>query len=178
MQINEGKIKYDVRLKEYTVKKRRRPGSNVELRQTIPDLPVDQVYPYISYCAPYLEVIEEMTFAEFLEFHQRFKPFLEGMDIPGIISRVGLDAAAGKQIRYYSSGMRQRVKLAQAFFSDTPAIFLDEPCTNLDLAGINLYHQLIEDFGRNRLIVVSSNDEVEYGFCEDRININDYKLTS
>lgn len=178
MQINEGKIKYDVRLKEYAVRKQRQQGSNLELRQVMFDLPADQVYQHISYCAPYLEVIEEMTFAEFLQFHQRFKPFLEGMDIPAIIARVGLEAAAGKQIRYYSSGMRQRVKLAQAIFSDTPAIFLDEPCTNLDLAGIGLYHDLINDYGKNRLIIVSSNDEIEYKFCEERISINDYKLTS
>ncbi len=71
--------------------------------------------------------------------------------------------------------MKQRVRLAQAIFSDVPAILLDEPCTNFDAAGISLYHQLINDYCKNRLVVVSSNDEVEYGFCEEKINISDYK---
>jgi len=80
-----------------------------------------------------------------------------------------------KQIRYYSSGMKQRVKLAQCIFSNVPIVLLDEPCTNLDSAGIELYHQLIGDYCKERLVVVSSNDEVEYRFCENKITISDYK---
>ncbi|MBS1946770.1 MAG: ATP-binding cassette domain-containing protein [Bacteroidetes bacterium] len=138
-------------------------------------LQTEHFYQYISIAAPYLEVIEEMTFAEFLHFHQAFKPFLTGMDIRNIISAVGLEKAAGKQIRYYSSGMKQRVKLAQAFFSGTPIVLLDEPCTNLDMDGIVLYHQLIEKYCSNRILIVSSNDEQEFGFCTERISISDYK---
>jgi ABC-type multidrug transport system ATPase subunit len=71
--------------------------------------------------------------------------------------------------------MKQRVKLAQAFFSDAPILLLDEPCTNLDEAGYQLYYQLIQDYGKDRLVIVSSNDEKEYGFCEERINVLEYK---
>jgi len=135
----------------------------------------ENVYQYISIAAPYLEVIEEMTVVEFLEFHQNFKPLLPDTSIKEIISVVGLESAAQKQIRYYSSGMKQRVKLAQAIFSDVPVILLDEPCTNLDLTGIALYQQLIETYCKDRLVVVSSNDEAEYGFCKERINMMEYK---
>jgi len=71
--------------------------------------------------------------------------------------------------------MKQRVKLAQAIFSDVPCVLLDEPCTNLDAAGIALYHKLITDHCNNRLVIVSSNDEQEYSFCKERISIADYK---
>ena len=135
----------------------------------------ENVYQYISIAAPYLEVIEEMTIVEFLEFHQNFKPLLPDASIKEIISVVGLESAAQKQIRYYSSGMKQRVKLAQAIFSDVPVILLDEPCTNLDLTGIALYQQLIETYCKDRLVIVSSNDEAEYGFCKERINMMRYK---
>jgi ABC-type multidrug transport system ATPase subunit len=74
--------------------------------------------------------------------------------------------------------MKQRVKLAQAIFSDTPFLLLDEPCTNLDTTGIELYHQLINQYCNNRLVIVSSNDEVEYRFCHERINISDTKNNS
>jgi len=135
----------------------------------------ERVYQYISIAAPYLEVIEEMTVLEFLEFHQHFKPLLPDVFIKEIISVVGLETAAHKQIRYYSSGMKQRVKLAQAIFSDVPVVLLDEPCTNLDSAGIALYQNLIERYAKNRLVIVSSNDEVEYGFCKERINMMEFK---
>jgi ABC-type multidrug transport system ATPase subunit len=135
----------------------------------------EQVYKQVSLCAPYLEVVEEMTLKEFLDFHNGFKPFLPGITADFIISAVGLEKAINKQIRYYSSGMKQRVKLAQCIFSDTAIVLLDEPCTNLDSTGIELYHQLINYYCKNRMVVVSSNDEVEYKFCKEKININDYK---
>ena len=71
--------------------------------------------------------------------------------------------------------MKQRVKLAQCIFSDTAIVLLDEPCTNLDTAGINLYHNLVKDHCEKRLVVVSSNDEIEYGFCKNQLLISDYK---
>jgi ABC-type multidrug transport system ATPase subunit len=139
------------------------------------EIHVDKAFQYISIAAPYLELIEEMTLLEMLQFHEHFKPFLPNIGIPDIIAVIGLKAATKKQIRFYSSGMKQRVKLAQAIFSDVPCVLLDEPCTNLDTAGIELYHQLIRDYGNNRLIIVSSNDEQEYSFCKERISIVDYK---
>jgi ABC-type multidrug transport system ATPase subunit len=141
--------------------------------QQIPD--IDQLFPHISICAPYLEVIEEMTAIEFLQFHQRFKPFLPNWDPTKIISYIGLQAAAHKQIRYFSSGMKQRIKLAQAIFSDTALVLLDEPCTNFDEAGYALYRQLIADCCAQRLVIVSSNDEKEYGFCNEQLNIFNWK---
>jgi ABC-type multidrug transport system ATPase subunit len=134
-----------------------------------------KTYQQISICAPYLELVEEMTAAEFLGFHRKFKPFLQHSSIEIILSRIGLANAAHKQMRYYSSGMKQRVKLAQAIFSDTPVVFLDEPCTNLDESGYDLYYSLLNDYCRSRLVVVSSNDKAEYSFCKEIIDINNYK---
>lgn len=135
----------------------------------------DSVYQLIAIAAPYLDLIEEMNLEEFLTFHQSFKPLLPGITCQDIITIMGLQAAAKKQIRYYSSGMKQRVKLAQAIFSDTPCLFLDEPCTNLDDAGVQQYHQLIQDYGGQRLIIVSSNDSREYEFCHRIFNMLEYK---
>jgi ABC-type multidrug transport system ATPase subunit len=136
---------------------------------------IEKIFNQVSICAPYLEVIEEMTLKEFLDFHSGFKPFLSGITTDSIIADLGLEKAVNKQIRYYSSGMKQRVKLAQSIFSDSAILLLDEPCTNLDSEGIDLYNRLISDYCKNRLVLVSSNDEVEYSFCREKININDYK---
>lgn len=135
----------------------------------------DRVYKHLSITAPYLNVIEEMTLGEFLRFHQTFKPFLPEVTVQSIIAETGLQHAAGKQIRYYSSGMKQRVRLAQAIFSDTPCLLLDEPCSNLDQTGIQLYHRLVQTYCRQRLVIVSSNDEQEYTFCNTVLSMMDFK---
>lgn len=135
----------------------------------------DQIFRHLSISAPYEELIEEMTLEEFLSFHGKFKPFFKTKTVTGIIEEITLSASADKQIRYFSSGMKQRVKLAQAFFSDTPCLMLDEPCTNLDEQGFALYHSLIEKYTSGRMVIVSSNDRQEYGFCEHTIDVMAYK---
>lgn len=132
-------------------------------------------YKFISFTAPYLELIEEMTALEFLAFHQAFKPFLRGLTCSAVLEEAALTHAARKQIRYFSSGMKQRLKLAQGILSDTPFVLLDEPCTNLDEEGIALYHRLVSNFTRERAVIVSSNDPQEYRFCEHRLSIHDFK---
>ncbi|MBX9734547.1 MAG: ATP-binding cassette domain-containing protein [Chitinophagaceae bacterium] len=135
----------------------------------------DNVYSAISICAPNLELIEEMTGEEFLQFHFQFKSLTHSYRIPDILAEVNLISAATKQIRYYSSGMKQRLKLAQAIFSDTPILLLDEPCTNLDKEGYAVYNQMIEHHTAHKIVIVCSNEEAEIGFCNDRINLSDYK---
>ncbi|MFL5773662.1 MAG: ATP-binding cassette domain-containing protein [Flavisolibacter sp.] len=136
----------------------------------------EKVFSNVSFCAPYLDVIEEMTLTEFFRFHIQFKKFLNGLSAKDIIQRMGLNDASDKQIRLFSSGMKQRVKLAQAIFSDSSILLLDEPCTNLDSKGIALYHELIGQYAANRLVIVSSNDEVEYSFCKEILSIKDKKI--
>ncbi len=135
----------------------------------------ENYYRHLSIAAPYLELVEEMTAREFLHFHNQFKPFVSSASIENILSAINLEKSADKQIRYFSSGMKQRVKLAQAIFSDAPVLFLDEPCTNLDTTGYDLYHQLIADHCHQKLVIVSSNDAEEMDFCSERLNILDYK---
>ena len=136
-------------------------------------LATENSYKQISIAAPYLDLIEEMTGNEFLDFHTSFKmltkPFSE------ILMEVGLQKAGDKQIRYYSSGMKQRLKLAQAFFSNTSALLLDEPTTNLDEEGIAIYKKLWQENTLNKLVIVSSNDKTEYEQCSNVIKIGDYK---
>jgi len=140
------------------------------------EVKAEDVYKHIAIAAPYLELVEEMTATEFLDFHQTFKPFIAGISISEILEIVNLGDAADKQIRYYSSGMKQRVKLAQAIFSDVAVVLLDEPCTNLDAAGYELYHHLVKTYCGNKLVIVSSNDINEYNFCTSRLSILDYKV--
>lgn len=135
----------------------------------------EQHYSNISIAAPYLELIEEMTAKEMLDFHSKFKPLIQSLSIEDMLKIVGLEKAVNKQLRYFSSGMKQRLKLAQAFFSNAPVLLLDEPTTNLDADGIALYQSLISNYTKEKLVIVSSNVKEEYGFCEEVIEIGKYK---
>ena len=147
----------------------------IDYHQSVKTIRPEKIFEKISLAAPYLELIEEMTLVEFFSFHHNMKGWLPNLDTHKIIHILGLGKSAHKQIRYYSSGMKQRAKLAQAIFSDVPVVLLDEPLTNLDENGINLYHSLIENYCKDRLIIVSSNDKKEYSFCSEIIDMSAYK---
>jgi ABC-type multidrug transport system ATPase subunit len=148
---------------------------NIKYSTAGQELAPENAFKNLSICAPYLTLIEEMTALEFLAFHESFKSFMPGITPSTILEITELTSAANKQIRYFSSGMKQRIKLAQAIFSEVPVLFLDEPCTNLDETGYALYQSLIQDYASHKLIIVSSNDKAEYHFCEEVIDIKKYK---
>jgi ABC-type multidrug transport system ATPase subunit len=131
----------------------------------------EKLYQQVSMAAPYLELIEEMTALEFLQYHSHFKSMISGHTLTSILEDVGLSKASNKEIRNFSSGMKQRLKLAQAFYSDTPLLLLDEPCTNLDQQGIEIYQQLMGSLTRDRLVIIGSNDPIEFQSCSATIRM-------
>ena len=130
---------------------------------------------YLSFAAPYLELIEEFTLEELLRFHFAFKQEARPDSLEELAERMFLRTALGKEIKYFSSGMKQRLKLGLAFFSQSPILLLDEPTSNLDRMGIDWYLEQINEVKQDRLLIICSNQEYEYQFCENIINITDFK---
>lgn len=138
-------------------------------------LDIEAVFNHLSLAAPYLELIEEFSLEEMIDFHFKFKPYKADVNKQILIELLSLPGGKNKLIRYFSSGMKQRLKLAIAFCSDTPLLMLDEPTSNLDTQGVDWYLNLVERFAHGRLTIVCSNQEYEYDFCRQRLNISDYK---
>jgi ABC-type multidrug transport system ATPase subunit len=140
------------------------------------NLQPDQFFRHVSYNAPYLEILEEFTLAEMIRFHHKFKPFINGMNEEQVIEATTLSRNRNKPVKYYSSGMKQRVKLALAILSDTKVVLLDEPASNLDHKGIEWYRELVQNHGKERIVIVCSNSQPqEHDFCKETIVIDDYK---
>lgn len=136
---------------------------------------VDGVYKHLALATPYLELIEEFTLLELLHFHFKFKKIMNGWTVQKLIQLLQFESSENKEIRYFSSGMKQRVKLALAFGTDSPILMLDEPTSNLDSQGLSWYLEMIDKFSKNRLLIVCSNQAHEYNFCDHHFNILDYK---
>ena len=139
------------------------------------EIPVEKIYKQISFAAPYLDLVEEFTLQETIDFHFKFKNFHPDIDAVQLMDLLGLGSAQDKALKYFSSGMKQRTKLALACCTDTPILLLDEPTSNLDRQGMAWYHELISRFSTDRLVFVGSNQEEEYSFCTRQIQIMDYK---
>lgn len=148
---------------------------NVEYQLSGNKVQTDEVFRYISFAAPYLELIEEFSFAELMAFQQKFKPLPDGLQMEECLEISGLWLHRNKILKNFSSGMKQRVKLCLALMSDSPVLLLDEPTTNLDAAGVAWYQEMMERFTHNRLVVISSNIDREYHFCNEILVMENYK---
>lgn len=140
------------------------------------EIVADRQYHHISIATPYLALIEEFNIEELFRFHFELKPILSGMMLKDFLALLQLQNITGKPISKYSSGMKQRLKLALAFFTATPVLLLDEPCSNLDAQGVEWYRKLLKSYTDERLVVICSNhQENEYQACENIIDISLYK---
>lgn len=135
----------------------------------------EHIYKSVSFAAPYLDLIEDFTLQEIIRFHFKFKNYHKGIDEKSLPALLGLAKSQDKALKYFSSGMKQRVKLALACCTDSQILLLDEPASNLDVQGMAWYHELIQNFTANKIVVVGSNQEAEYAFCNEIVNILDYK---
>jgi ABC-type multidrug transport system ATPase subunit len=137
---------------------------------------IENAYPYFSLCAPYLDIYEELSLMELLKFHYSLRTAIAGISISDMAERMELSHARDKPIKYYSSGMKQRVKLGLAFFTEASCTLLDEPISNLDRKGIDWYLSQVELLRKERLFIVASNQqEEEYAFCSEKIYIEKLK---
>ena len=132
---------------------------------------IEEVYNYISLAAPYQELIEEFTLNELLDFHFKFKKLREGISKDNLVELLRLGDSKNKEIRHFSSGMKMRLKLGLAFYSDTPILLLDEPTSNLDTKGTDWYLQEIKNNLANRLVIICSNQPHEYSFSNEVISM-------
>jgi ABC-type multidrug transport system ATPase subunit len=136
---------------------------------------VEDIYKDLVIATPYMELIEEFTLEEMLRFHFAFKKIRNGRSIEELIDLLELAHARNKMVNQFSSGMKQRLKLGLAFFSDARVVFLDEPTTNLDRQSIAWYWKHFAQLPGDSLIFVGSNLENEYPPNAVKINLPDYK---
>lgn len=136
----------------------------------------ESAYKYLSIAAPYTDVAEQLTLGEFLNFHLNFSPLKNGLSKSEFLQTIYLEDSINKQISFFSSGMKQRLKLGLALLSQKPLVILDEPSSNLDEKGIELYQQMLKENSRERIILIGSNEEQkELQIADQKINITNYK---
>lgn len=135
----------------------------------------EEVFRHMAFCSPAMELPDDFTLEEQLQFHFGFKAVKNNLSIHALIDLLDLQVHRHKPLKSFSSGMRQRVKLACALFADTPVLLLDEPCTNLDEKGIRWYRDMVNQYCTHQLVMVASNTIAEYDFCEHHIHVQQYK---
>jgi len=130
----------------------------------------DQIFKYCSISAAYMELEEELTPKELFQHYKIFKPLLVS-DYTTFISQVELLKEGDKQIRFFSSGMKQRLSLGLAMMMDVPLLFLDEPSSFLDAEKKAWFLQMLDKYGSGKTVLIASNDDEDLKTCKLNIDL-------
>ena len=141
--------------------------------QTIIDS--DDCYKEVVFAAPYLELIEEFTLEESIDFHRKLKPFDNEISNETFLDFTYLKPHRDKPVKNFSSGMKQRLKLGLALQSKARVLILDEPSSNLDEQGFEWYKTNVQKHLENKITLIGSNIQREYDFCQNKIQLGDLK---
>ncbi len=131
----------------------------------------------ISFAAPYVDLIEELTVMEMSRFHSRFRSLHKKLEnCNEFLERINLRGHSENFVGDLSSGLMQRLRLGLALLFPTPVLLLDEPTSYLDSEGKQWYNRLLENYLDNQILVIASNDHDDLHYCKEEINIE--KITT
>ena len=134
---------------------------------------------YTGMISPYINLYEELTAYENLDFFYDLKCTDKKTEkkeyINSLLERINLYGRRNDEVKNFSSGMKQRVKLAFAVINKPPVLLMDEPRTNLDTDGISLVYEVAEEQKKNGILIVATNEPEDTKLCSEIISIEDYK---
>lgn len=132
----------------------------------------EQIHQLLGITAPYLNLIEEFTLKEHLDFHSKFRNTRKDFNTKDEIKRANLHQSMNKVVSEFSSGMQQRLKLILCCGFEAKVLLLDEPTSHLDKNGIEWYKDLLNRTIEEKITLIASNDPTEYDdFTKKIINI-------
>ena len=150
-------------------------GEIIYLKDANTQIETEAIYRHIAIAAPYMDLIDEFTLDEQLRFHFRLKSVYGNLSHDQLPDALDLHHARNKFIGNFSSGMRQRLKLGLAFYTQSDILFLDEPGTNLDKQAFGWYLDLLAKLTPGRLVIIASNQPAEYPPYASKIDLMAFK---
>ena len=148
-------------------------ASSGKINYTLSGKKIDdaKLYRLVHFVAPYNTVIEELSLVELFDLHQRLGLLKNHKDFKSWKALLQYPFVSDQQIKMYSSGMKQRVRLALALLDDRPLILLDEPGSNLDLQGKAWFQSMLGQLSNSQTVIIATNDPVELGYCSERLDL-------
>ena len=127
----------------------------------------------LAFSSPEMSLLPDYCVEDIIKFHFSFKKCK--VSESDFLSVTGLQPFVNKAYTSLSSGLKNKLKLSLALFSDVPVLLLDEPCTNFDDANLAWYQKMINSYCNKQLIIIASNQETEYHFCTHKLDLKTYK---
>jgi len=134
----------------------------------------DDYLKYSGFTGPQVNPYEMLTALENIEFVSG--PDVDLHNVNELLERFGIYKERNRQVKFFSSGMKQRLRIINAIINDPPVIFLDEPGSNLDVEGKAILYSFIENLKPGKIIFIATNEPDEIKLCSRGIVLDDRYL--
>ena len=134
---------------------------------------IEEFKHYIGFVSPYLNLYDEFTALENLQFLSRIRSATpqNSKRIKELLMLVGLWNRRDDMVSTFSSGMKQRLKYAFALLHNPAVLILDEPTSNLDAEGIEVIKQIILEQKKTNILIIATNNKEEANWCVQQIQV-------
>lgn len=124
---------------------------------------------YFGFTGPQINPYDMLSSIENLEFVSTGTP--DKNRITEYLEKFDLLKHRTKAVKYYSSGMKQRLRLIHALINDPEVIMLDEPCSNLDTKGRDILYGILDTIKKDRVIIIATNENEDINICSKGISL-------
>lgn len=136
----------------------------------------DNIHEHIGFVSPYLVLYEEFSCRENIDIFAKVRGIkLDSGHIDSLLNSFGLTERENDLLKFYSSGMKQRMKFIFALLHKPELLILDEPTENLDNEGKDKIYELVKNYSAENIVIIASNEESDLKLCGLSINLLEYK---
>lgn len=128
---------------------------------------------HLGYAAPYIQLYEELTVSENLQFLSDLGNHAGPSDLIDLLKKFDADDFAQSLFGNLSTGQQQRIKLAASAVKDPSILILDEPGSNLDEQGRKMVEHMVHEYAeKGKMTIIASNQANELKLCNKIIDLN------
>lgn len=147
---------------------------SVQYYQNSNPIEPENIHFFIGLVGPYLQLYHNLTALENLTFFSKIRGL--GSNRSKILELMALMGLKGREldhIKNYSSGMLQRLKYAFALLHEPEILLVDEPTSNLDVAGSAIVYDILKQQMESKILIVATNNPEESRLGQKRIHVGD-----
>jgi len=137
----------------------------------------EKLHNHIGFVSPYLVLYEEFSAWENLNIFAKIRAVtFDEKRILFYLQQFLLDARKHDLVKTYSSGMKQRLKFIFALMHSPDVLILDEPTSNLDEEGKKVVYDIINEEGKDRIVIIASNETKDLELCNETLLLEKFKI--
>ena len=136
----------------------------------------EKLHNHIGFVSPYLVLYEEFSAWENLKIFAKIRGITFNEEkVIDYLKQFLLENRKNDFVKAYSSGMKQRLKFVFALMHSPDILIFDEPTSNLDEEGKKVVYKIILEEGKNRIVIVASNEMKDLELCNKVIYLEEFK---